>query len=119
MNRVLMIVGVALAVAFLGGCAESRSELEAYIATIKQRPGKPLPPLPKMQEFETFEYAAHEMRDPLQKSQPTRARSRTRWQQAPEYGLTVRGARKNSRAIRWMVSIWWEPWVQEPTFLAW
>jgi type IV pilus assembly protein PilP len=83
MNRVLMIVGVALAVAFLGGCAESRSELEAYIATIKQRPGKPLPPLPKMQEFETFEYAAYDLRDPF---------SRIVTEQQDEVDVAVAGA---------------------------
>lgn len=65
MNRVLLVAGMALAIAVLGGCAESRSELETYIAAVKQRPGRPLPPLPKMQEFETFEYAAYEMRDPF------------------------------------------------------
>lgn len=65
MNRALMAAGVALAIAVLGGCAESRSELENYIASVKQRPGRPLPPLPKMQEFESFEYAAQDLRDPF------------------------------------------------------
>jgi len=55
------------AVLALGGCAESRSELDAYIAKVKERPGKPLPPLPVMKRFETFEYAAQGMRDPFTK----------------------------------------------------
>jgi type IV pilus assembly protein PilP len=65
MNRVLLAASIVLVAIALGGCAESRSELEAYVGSIKARPGKPLPPLPKMQEFETFEYAAYELRDPF------------------------------------------------------
>lgn len=47
------------------GCAQSRSELDTYIATIKQRPGGPLPPLPVMRTFPSFEYAAQDLRDPF------------------------------------------------------
>lgn len=83
MNRVLFIAGLALTIAILGGCAESRSELETYIAGVKQRPGKPLPPLPKMQELETFEYAAYEMRDPF---------SRIVTEQQDEVAVAVAGA---------------------------
>ena len=67
MSRALQALGLTALVVILSGCAQSRSELEAYIADVKLRPGRPLPPLPKMQEFETFEYAAHEMRDPFAK----------------------------------------------------
>lgn len=58
----LMSLATVLA---LGGCAESRSELDGYIAEVKQRPGKPLPPLPVMKTFESFVYAAHGKRDPF------------------------------------------------------
>jgi len=67
MSRALLALSMTLLVITLTGCAQSRSELETYIAEVKQRPGRPLPPLPKMQEFETFEYAAHGMRDPFAK----------------------------------------------------
>lgn len=67
MSRALVAFGLSMLVLTLAGCAQSRSELESYIAEVKQRPGRPLPPLPKMQEFETFEYAAHDMRDPFAK----------------------------------------------------
>lgn len=67
MSRALQALGLTALVVILSGCAQSRSELEAYIADVKLRPGRPLPPLPKMQEFETFEYAAHDMRDPFAK----------------------------------------------------
>lgn len=67
MNRVLLVVVASLLAGVLSGCAKSRSELDAYIADVKQRPGRPLPPLPKMQQFETFEYAAQELRDPFAK----------------------------------------------------
>ena len=65
MNRILLLVGLTALAGVLAGCAQSRSELDAYIAEVKQRPGQPLPPLPKMQQFETFEYAAQDMRDPF------------------------------------------------------
>jgi type IV pilus assembly protein PilP len=65
MNRILLLVGLTALAGVLSGCAKSRSELDTYIAEIKQRPGQPLPPLPKMQQFETFEYAAQDMRDPF------------------------------------------------------
>jgi type IV pilus assembly protein PilP len=68
MNRTSLYIGLSMAVIVIGGCAESRSELESYVSTVKQRPGRPLPPLPKMQEFETFEYAAHAMRDPFSRA---------------------------------------------------
>lgn len=67
MSRALVAFGLSMLVLTLAGCAQSRSELDSYIAEVKQRPGRPLPPLPKMQEFETFEYAAHGMRDPFAK----------------------------------------------------
>lgn len=65
MKSAPLILGICAATLLLGGCAQSRDELETYIASVKQRPGKPLPPLPKMQEFESFEYAAQAMRDPF------------------------------------------------------
>ncbi len=65
MNRTPLLLGLCAVVLLMGGCANSRDELESYISAVKQRPGKPLPPLPKMQEFESFEYAAHAFRDPF------------------------------------------------------
>jgi type IV pilus assembly protein PilP len=65
MSQRLGLTAMAFAAVVLAGCAESRSELDAYIAEVKQRPGKPLPPLPVMKRFETFEYAAQELRDPF------------------------------------------------------
>jgi len=65
MNRVLLLIGMTALASALAGCAKSRSELDTYIAGVKQRPGRTLPPLPKMQQFETFEYAAQDLRDPF------------------------------------------------------
>lgn len=65
MNRTHLTIVVAILVGAISGCAKSRSELDAYVAEVKQRPGQPLPPLPKMQQFESFEYAAQELRDPF------------------------------------------------------
>jgi type IV pilus assembly protein PilP len=65
MKRILLLVVASVLIGGIVGCAKSRSELDAYISDVKQRPGRPLPPLPKMQQFETFEYAAQELRDPF------------------------------------------------------
>lgn len=62
--RIALAIGV---VVIVSGCAESRAELDAYIESIKQRPGGPLPPIPVMREFPTFEYAAQDLRDPFSK----------------------------------------------------
>lgn len=62
--RIALALGIASIVA---GCAENRAELDAYIESVKQRPGGPLPPIPVMREFPTFEYAAKELRDPFSK----------------------------------------------------
>ena len=49
----------------ISGCGGGNSDLQAYIAQVKMRPGPPLDPLPVMQQFETFEYSAQGLRDPF------------------------------------------------------
>lgn len=64
--RSLLWLAFALPITLgLQGCAKSRSELDTYIASVKQRPGGPLPPLPVMKTFPPFEYTAQDMRDPF------------------------------------------------------
>lgn len=70
-NRSLRIALALGLVTIAAGCAESRSELDAYIASVKQRPGGPLPPIPVMREFPSFEYTARDLRDPFSKGAET------------------------------------------------
>ncbi len=56
---------LALLAGGLAACGPPMSELEAYVADVKSRPGPPLDPLPVMQQFETFEYGAFDLRDPF------------------------------------------------------
>jgi type IV pilus assembly protein PilP len=66
--RIALALGL---VTIAAGCAENRSELDAYIESVKQRPGGPLPPIPVMREFPSFEYAARDLRDPFSKGVET------------------------------------------------
>lgn len=65
--RPLRLTTALLASLLLGACAQSRSELDEYIAMVKQRPGGPVPPIPVMREFPPFEYTATDLRDPFSK----------------------------------------------------
>lgn len=60
--RMLMLAACMLA---LAACGRGTSDLEAWVAEVKNRPPPPLDPLPVMQQFETFEYAAQNLRDPF------------------------------------------------------
>lgn len=61
-TRIALLLCATLAVA---ACSRGTSDLQAYIADVKSRPGPPLDPLPVMKQFETFEYAAQDQRDPF------------------------------------------------------
>ncbi len=56
---------LGLCALLLAGCGRGTSDLEAWVAEVKNRPPPPLDPLPVMQQFETFEYAAQALRDPF------------------------------------------------------
>lgn len=49
----------------LGACAPGMTDLQNYVADVKQRPAPPLEPLPVMKQFETFVYSAQDLRDPF------------------------------------------------------
>ncbi len=63
--RRLRPVALVVLAGGLAACGPPMSELEAYVADVKSRPGPPLDPLPVMQQFETFEYGAFDLRDPF------------------------------------------------------
>ncbi len=64
-NYVLRCATVLLAVSILGGCGRGTSDLEAWVAEVKAKPGPPLDPVPVMQRFETFTYNDQGLRDPF------------------------------------------------------
>jgi type IV pilus assembly protein PilP len=67
--RTALFVGLAFALAGCGRSVTSSSNdpsnLEKWVAEVRNRPAPPLDPLPVMQQFETFEYAAQGLRDPF------------------------------------------------------
>ena len=74
MSRIIRLLRLPLAlvvISTLAACADSRAELDDYIATVKQRPGGPVPPIPVRREFPPFEYSAKELRDPFSKGGET------------------------------------------------
>lgn len=67
--RMLLLAFVVLALVACGRSvtrsSNDPSNLESWVAEVRQRPAPALEPLPVMQQFETFEYAAQGMRDPF------------------------------------------------------
>jgi type IV pilus assembly protein PilP len=62
---VLKAVLLALLVMLLVACGGDMSDLEGYIAEVKQRKGGPIEPLPQIKPYETFRYRAETMRSPF------------------------------------------------------
>lgn len=56
----------------LAGCGKGTSDLEAWVAEVRNRPAPPLDPLPMTQQFESFAYDASRMRDPFSAPIPDR-----------------------------------------------
>ncbi len=50
----------------VAGCSRDMSDLEAWVAEVKQRPGGRIEPLPQIKPYETFEYAADDLRSPFE-----------------------------------------------------
>lgn len=64
-GRVLKAVLLALLAMLLVACGGDMSDLEGYIAEVKQRKGGPIEPLPQIKPYETFRYRAETMRSPF------------------------------------------------------
>lgn len=56
----------------LTGCGRGTSDLEAWVAAVRNRPAPPLDPLPMAQQFESFTYDAAGRRDPFSAPIPDR-----------------------------------------------
>ena len=66
-----LVAGVAASLALsTAGCARSMSDLEAYIAEVKARPGGRIEPLPQIRTYESFTYEPGEARSPFRPERP-------------------------------------------------
>jgi type IV pilus assembly protein PilP len=50
---------------FVVACGGDMSDLQGYIAEVKQRPGGRIEPLPQIKPYETFRYRADNLRSPF------------------------------------------------------
>jgi type IV pilus assembly protein PilP len=74
-RRNLILLMVAAAVFLSTGCSRSMSDLEAYIAEIKARPGGRIEPLPEISTHETFAYEPGAARSPFVADSPAAGRA--------------------------------------------
>ncbi|MFU8820148.1 MAG: pilus assembly protein PilP [Gammaproteobacteria bacterium] len=70
-----LIFLLAAAVLLTAGCSRGMSDLEAYIAEVKARPGGLIEPLPEITLYETFAYEAGDTRSPFVPDSPAASRS--------------------------------------------
>ncbi len=67
-NRLFVSIGGLLVLTVLiSGCSRDNADLDAYIASVKQRPSREIAPIPAIESYIPFEYPEHE-RDPFDKS---------------------------------------------------
>jgi type IV pilus assembly protein PilP len=63
--RLLKVAAPALLAMLVVGCSGDTSELQEYIAEVKQRPGGRIEPLPQIKPYEGFRYRADDRRSPF------------------------------------------------------
>jgi len=63
--RLLKVATPMLLAVLMVGCAGDTSELQEYIAEVKQRPGGRIEPLPQIKPYEGFRYRADDRRSPF------------------------------------------------------
>ena len=64
-RRSLKTAMPALLSVFVVACGGDMSDLQQYIAEVKQRPGGRIEPLPQIKPYETFRYRADDRRSPF------------------------------------------------------
>jgi len=64
-SRLSILISVLLLALALGGCSRGMSDLEAYIAEVRARPGGLIDPLPEIKTYETFRYDPGNARSPF------------------------------------------------------
>jgi type IV pilus assembly protein PilP len=104
--RWLALLGLALTVS---ACSSDERELQAYIDSVKARPGQPIEPLPEVRPPPSFVYAADDRRSPFVPDLPERSnagqltgigpdqtRPREFLEQEPLDALTMVGTLRNA-----------------------
>lgn len=69
-SRILLLIAM-LALALASGCSRGMSDLDAYIAEVKARPGGRIEPLPEIRTYQTFRYDPGDARSPFVPDVPT------------------------------------------------
>lgn len=64
-RRNIFLMMVAAVVLSTTGCSRSMSDLDAYVAEVKARPGGRIEPLPEIKNYETFAYDVGGARSPF------------------------------------------------------
>ena len=73
--RNLILLMVAAAVLLATGCSRGMSDLDAYIAEVKSRPGGRIEPLPEISTYEAFAYDVGDARSPFVPEMPSSSRA--------------------------------------------
>jgi len=63
--RLLKVATPVLLAMLIAGCSGDTSDLQEYIAEVKQRPGGRIEPLPQIKPYEGFRYRADDRRSPF------------------------------------------------------
>ena len=59
--RLLKVANAIFLAMLVAGCAGDTSDLQEYIAEVKQRPGGRIEPLPQIKPYESFRYRVDDM----------------------------------------------------------
>lgn len=65
-------LGLVVASALLVACGSAQSDLESYVAEVKNRKTRQIEPIPQIKPYEPFAYVDENRRDPFVPSQPVR-----------------------------------------------
>ena len=63
--RTIQWLGLGMLVALTAACGQDNDDLDAYIATVLERPAKPLDPIPEVEPYVPSQYVVADLRDPF------------------------------------------------------
>lgn len=67
-RQLRIVAGAVLLALVLSACSKDVTDLERYIATVKERPAEPIPPIPPVKTYTPYEYDGYSGRDPFRQS---------------------------------------------------
>jgi type IV pilus assembly protein PilP len=73
--RNLLLMMIAATVLVATGCSRNMSDLEAYVAEVKARPGGRIEPLPEIKTYDMFAYEPGDARSPFTPETPASSRA--------------------------------------------